>query len=220
MASKKTAEPTEPQTFEDPPRSLESVTVDSRTLTEKSLTVTWSNGWTYLIPDRSLEKHFPVGAHVIVETVLFSEVVGLKVAGVWVWRKSDEQRAAQQQAYAQETAERQRKDLEENREDWAKRTAELPDWLRDRLQGFVDDPEQGEEFQLRDWRYELGASELAALYEKHPEGDDAPEVNAYAHKHGTTGFMHGWAAAAARAHAQEVESAKQAAAEATATKKR
>lgn len=89
MASKKTAEPTEPQTFDEPPRRLEDVVVEKRILTENSFAVEWSNGWTNLIPERSLEKHFPVGAHVTVEMVRFSHLVGLKVAGVWVWRKSD-----------------------------------------------------------------------------------------------------------------------------------
>jgi hypothetical protein len=219
MASKKTAEPTEPQTFDEPPRRLEDVTIDSRTLTDKSLTVTWSNGWSYLIPNRALEKHFPVGAHVTVETIRFTQVTGLKVAGEWVWRESDQERKAKEQVNAERIAADEAARLEDNRDDWTARTAALPDWLRERLQRLVDHEETGDQFQREWWSYELGSSELAALYAEHPAGDDAPEVKAYAAKHGTTGLQHGWAAAAARQHAQEVAEAAQAAAEATVSPK-
>lgn len=216
--TKKTTTPAADATYSEPARRLEAVTVESRTLTDKSLTVTWSNGWTYLIPERSLEKHFAVGTHVIVETIRFTQVTGLKVAGEWVWRESDQEREAKEAANAERIAADEAARLGENRDDWTARTAALPDWLRERLQRLVDDEETGEQFQLEWWSYELGASELAALYAEHPAGDDAPEVIAYAKQHGTTGMQHGWAAAAARRHAQEVAEAEQAAAEATVSK--
>lgn len=194
-------------TYDTPPRRLEEVVVDDRKLTEKSLTVRWSNGWSYLIPSRELEAHFRVGTHVTVETINFSHVVGLRVNGVWVFRHSDQDLAEAAEKQRADTLRSEEEALEENRADWTARTAALPDWLRDRLQAFIDDPEKGEEFQRSSWHYELGASELAALYEKHPAGDDAPEVNEYARKHGTTGYMHSWAAAAATRHRRDVADA-------------
>jgi hypothetical protein len=205
--TKKSSTPPPEATFADPPRSTESVTVDRRKLGERLLEVTWSNGWTYGIP-REFEKHFATGTHVIVETIRFNQVVGLKVAGEWVWRQSDEQREADEQERRARREKELAERLAENETDWTARTAALPEWLRERLESFLNDPEQGEEFKLRDWAYELAASEVAALYEKHGveslEAPDHEEVAAYAHEHGTTGNQHGWALAAVRGHRREL----------------
>jgi hypothetical protein len=193
-------------TYDTPQRRIEAVTVDKRNLTDDSFSVVWSNGWSYLIP-REHEKHFQRGTHVLVESINFSHIVGLRVNGAWVFRHSDQDLAAAAERQRADTLRREEEALEENRADWTARTAALPDWLRGRLQAFIDDPEKGEEFQRSSWHYELGASELAALYETHPAGDDAPEVNEYAQKHGTTGYMHSWAAAAATRHGRDVADA-------------
>lgn len=208
--SKPKAAPAETPTYDSPVRKQETVTVEKRTLTDDSLTVTWSNGWSFM-PPREYEASLHVGTTVIVETRNFSQVCGLFVNGRWLFRKSDHDFAREYQELLERAARDDAEYLEKNRDDLQTRTEALPAWLRDSLEAGLANPEEHPELQGRGWGYELTGRELALLYFQHPEGDDAPEVVAYAEEHGTTGFQHSWAKSAARVHREELDAARAAA---------
>jgi hypothetical protein len=198
---------TEP-TYDTPPRTTETVTVRKRTISDTGyLTVTWSNGWSFA-PPREQAEALVEGTDVVVETIKFNQITGLQVDGRWLYRLSDQDLDLEYVEFVSANAKRDEEFLAKNRTALETRTAALPGWLRDRLQGFIDDPVDGASFQLRDWGYELAASEVAALYEQHGEGElsgpDPEPVMAYARDHGTTGFQHSWAKAAVRGHRAEV----------------
>jgi hypothetical protein len=98
-------------------------------------------------------------------------------------------------------------EMEANREDWERRTAALPDWIKPRLQTFVE--RGGQHFAIMGWGYELVVAELAALYAEHgvPAADepDPDPIRAYADGEGTTGKQHAFARALTMEHAEHPE---------------
>lgn len=167
------------------------------------------------------------GAVILVETVRFSEVVGVAVDGEaepdpessngWRFRKSDQELAAAHAAYVHALDRKREQQLRDNAADWAEREAQLPEWLRERIGYFH--ASGGHHFDVDGWGYELTICELAALYDadddwkaaaaKLPDGarlsslpDPAPVMD-YAHREGTSGNQHGMAMSLVMAHQED-----------------
>lgn len=140
------------------------------------------------------------GDQVVFETVLASQVVGARRPGsaTWFFRKTTDELIAEHNAFLEGMRRREVEALEKNREDWARREAKLPEWLRDRLRTFHQ--RGGEKFDREGWGYELTICEIAVLLLGWGMDDDAPAVMEYARKYGTSGNQHSMAMALARAH--------------------
>jgi hypothetical protein len=160
--------------------------------------VTGSSGWTAGAP-ASVAARLGVGSTYGLETRGFSMVTGWRINGVWVDRKSDAD-LDREHAETMARIERDRRErLEANRQGWTVRSAELPGWLRERLDVFRD--RGGEHFETDGWGYELVVCELAAMYYA-DDFQDTDRINAYAEREGTSGNQHDCAKALARAHHQ------------------
>lgn len=138
------------------------------------------------------------GEEYFVELYRFNDIGGLmKPDGEYLFHRTDEYFSRKHEEWLA----KYKRDLEEryeaNKDDWLKRTYALPPRYRDRLDRFINDPEEGEQFRKEGmgWGYELIICELACLYEQHGFGggsfDTEPaEVQEFARKHGTSGNQH------------------------------
>jgi hypothetical protein len=146
------------------------------------------------------------GDQIVVETVLGSQVTGLRWpdSDEWIARQSTDELVAEHLEMVAGFRRREQEQLDANREDWDRREAALPQWLRDRLATFHE--KGGEDFARGGWGYELTICEITVLLLEHDLDEDGPEVMAYAREHGTSGNQHGMALALARYHLQEPES--------------
>lgn len=143
--------------------------------------------------------HLTPGVVFQMEATQGSLVTGIKLDGAedWLMHESDEDLEAEHIKMIAAFDEDDRQRMVANRDDWTKREAALPEWLKARLNFFRD--KSGENFELSGWGYELAVAELAALYAEHGipnEGNgehDDPAIEEYAHKYGTTGNQHGCA---------------------------
>ena len=171
-------------------RRLELVTVREvhRTQDGALTAVTWDNGWTFAgIPPEHHHQFFE-GRTLLVETVRLTEVVGIAVGtSTWLWRKSDQDLAAEHHEFVEGLRRQNQERWEEHHEDWARREAHLPDPLRRRLSRFRING--GHEFEIAGWGYELTVSELAVLYQA-SGGDESDDIREYAALHGTSGNQH------------------------------
>lgn len=162
--------------------------------------VTDTDGWSAQAPDELVAILKP-GDRYEMEQIggPFGTIAGWRLNGRWYRRDSDEEIEAQRRKFIADTERRHREALEKNRAAWIGRTENLPGWLQDRIQTFRE--RGGERFELEGWGYELAVCELAALYDATDDGrTDSPEVNAYAHEHGTSGNQHDCARALVRHH--------------------
>lgn len=151
-----------------------------------------------------VEAGVQAGEEVIFETVNGSQVTGARRPGQdWLAHKSTDDLVAEHDAMIAGFRKRDREVLDENREDWARREAALPAWLRDRLQTFRE--HGGEDFDLQGWGYELTICEIAVILLDHDLDPDGEAVMSYAREHGTSGNQHGFALALARMHVEEPE---------------
>lgn len=143
------------------------------------------------------------------ETIGFSQITGFKIEGDWIERKADADLKREHEEMVAGFKEKNLKRLEQNREDWTRREAELPQWLRDRLEHFHATGK--ENFEIEGWGYELVACEIAALIDstmpdltKQPVEDSAA-VAAYCSEQGVSGNQYGIARALVVAHREEPE---------------
>lgn len=133
-----------------------------------------------------------------------SMIVGWLVDDEWLMRKSDEDLDAERAAQAAEWAKQKQDHLDASREDWTKREAVLPDWIRARLEHFRATEESPGSFDREGWGYELMIAELAVLYEA-SEGKDSPDIDAFDQREGCSGNQHGMAKALAKVHREDPE---------------
>lgn len=138
-------------------------------------------------------------------------IVGWLVDDQWVMRKSDEELDAERAEWKAKWEQEKREHLEANREDWTRREAALPDWIRARLEHFRATEESPGSFDREGWGYELIIAELAVMYldgvdpsdytgTDRFEFKDTPAIMDFAREQGTSGNQHGVAEALARAH--------------------
>lgn len=147
-------------------------------------------------PPPELAAKLSVGDTIVIEQ-RGSQITGWRFQGVWYDRKSDEDLERERQEMLDDIERRNREMLDANREDWQRRTDALPDWIKCRIDSFMETG--GEHFQLKGWGYELCIAELAVLFEA-PDFAETAEVNAYCADHGLTGNQFGMARALARGH--------------------
>lgn len=172
--------------------------------------ITGTTGWTAGAPAEVLAL-LEVGDPYILETIALSQITGWIINGRWYNHKSDQDLQRDHEAWKRETEEKQAAFVAENREDWERREAALPDWAGARLR-HVRENNPDLETQLMGWGYELIATELAVLYAAMGDEilgksafdiDDSPEITAFANANGTSGFQHQWAVAFAQQHLTE-----------------
>lgn len=143
------------------------------------------------------------GDRIVFETVLATQVVGARYEGSrhWLFRKATDELVSEHNIFLEGMRRREDEVLDQNREDWTRREAKLPKWLRDRLRTFHQ--RGGEKFDREGWGYELTICEIAVLLLGWGMDDDAPAVMEYARENGTTGNQHSMAMALARAHRED-----------------
>jgi hypothetical protein len=185
-------------TYDTPPRHLEAVTIEnSDVASDRSyVTLTWSNGWSFGGCPVEHASALTVGTEAEVETVRFSTVTGIRVAGRWLYRKSDQDLMAEHEAMVDRNNRDRQAQLDRNREVWQARQDALPSWLRTRLEYFHE--RGGEHFRRDGWGYELVVCELAALYAASPDATETREIDEYALLNGTSGNQHDCAQALAQ----------------------
>lgn len=142
----------------------------------------------------------PAGTVFDLELVNGSTITGIRVAGEWLYRKTDEDLSEEHRLYLLGVARRHREELEKNRAGYQARQDELPVWIRTRIEGFHSSG--GESFALEGWGYELVCAELAVAYLA-SGGEDDETVMEIAKREGTTGNMHGVAKFMARVQREE-----------------
>lgn len=150
-----------------------------------------------------------VGDPYILET-RGTTVTGYIIKGRWYDRKSDQEINRQLMEWKKSSKERHAKMVEENREDWTRREANLPDWLKKEMEEAREDPDF--EMGFMGWGYILVICELAAMYAKMGEDilerdvftvDDTEEISQFARDNGTSGNQHGVALALAKRYIRE-----------------
>lgn len=135
------------------------------------------------------------------ETIGFSHITGLAVDGVWRFRMTDEDLAAEARKFAEDLHRRAVETLEVNKAKWWAIEEQLPDWIRARINRFRD--AAGEKFLLEGWGYELVIAQLAVLY---ADGDEAG-ADELSREVGASGNQVGMARALAQAHIEGADDA-------------
>lgn len=149
----------------------------------------------------ALKGKVKAGDTVLLETRGFSLITGIADAdGVWFFRKSDEDLDREHAEFVADSKRRREEEWQKHKDDWAARTAQLPAWLRSRIEGFQKTG--GHHFETDGWGYELTICELAVLYSA-SNGEDTDEIMDFARKHGTSGNQHDFAKAIAKVHAED-----------------
>ncbi len=120
--------------------------------------------------------------------------------GVWRFRMTDEDLAAESRRQSEDFERREREQLDAHREEWTAREAELPEWIRARLNNFRARAGT-ERFELEAGGYELAIAQLAVAY---AEGNEA-EVDRIAEKYGTSGNQHDMAKILAKGHREGLD---------------
>jgi hypothetical protein len=176
-------------------RRLEKITI--KRVDKGSLLTTDSTGFAvpeYVIPE------IKEGDTLYLELYKFNDIGGLmKPNGEYLFHRSDDYFI---QRLAEFIAENKRKGEEmyhANKADYIRRTKDLPERYRNRLNRFLDDPKSAESFRKEPmgWGYELIICELAVQYEA-SGGEDNEDVMTIARHYGTSGNQHdvakAWAA--------------------------
>ncbi|QDP44183.1 hypothetical protein SEA_JUJU_67 [Gordonia phage JuJu] len=141
------------------------------------------------------------GDRFALETVNFSHITGLMDSdGVWRFRMTDEDLAAESRRQSEDFDRRKREQLEAHREEWTALEADLPDWIRARLDNFRARAGT-ERFELEGWGYELAIAQLAVAYFE----DNEAEVDRIAEKYGTSGNQHDMAKILAKGHREGLD---------------
>jgi hypothetical protein len=124
-----------------------------------------------------------------------SQVTGVRLRGVWLMHKSDEQLQREHDAFVEKRMIDQRARWVKHRDEWQRREDALPEWVKPRFATFHE--HGGEEFEIDGWEYELVVGELAAIY-RESGGEDNASIMEYANLHGTSGNQHDFAKALAK----------------------
>jgi len=173
--------------------------------------ITGTSGWTAGC-SKEVYDLLPEGKAFILETRGFSHITGWIIDGRWYDRKSDQDLQREHEAFVASFERQNRERLEENRADWQRRQDALPDWIRQRIEGFH--ATGGEKFQTDGWGYELIIAELAVEYAALGEvilDKDVFEINEHeseaikkiSREEGTSGNQHSMALALAKAHLED-----------------
>lgn len=174
-------------------RRLEKITI--KNVGEGSLTTTEHTGFS--IPEY-VAPLLKGGDVLYVELYRFNDIGGLMLEeGEFLFHRSDEYFTQRLEKFIADNKRKGEERYLANKADYIKRTKELPERYRNRLNRFLENPKTAESFRKdpMGWGYELIICELAVLYEKYPNkrgswDDEHEEIKAFAHKHGTSGNQH------------------------------
>jgi len=189
------------ETFDERPRSIEEYVVESVYGSGERLSVSTTSSTGFGI-EREYAQALPAGTRFDLETVNFSRITGIRVAGEWLFRKSDQQLRREHEAMVEGFRRRERERLDAHRAEWRAREDALPSWARERLLSFHKSG--GERFELQGWGYELVVMELAVAYVE-SRGEDDERVLEISRREGTSGNQHDVARMLARAHLDDVD---------------
>ena len=185
------------ETFTD--RSIRSYTVKSN---DNGVSTTEHTGFS-LGPD--IDAQLPAGTKFDMETQNFSFIVGIRVDGRWIMRKSDQDIERERAERSAKWEQDKRDSLALNRVVYAAQEAALPEWVKCRIEHFHQTG--GERFLVDGWGYELTIARLAiarlAVAYLASGGEDDDEVNRISHEEGTSGNQHEVAKWLARMHATD-----------------
>ncbi|QDF17505.1 hypothetical protein SEA_PHROSTEDPHLAKE_62 [Gordonia phage PhrostedPhlake] len=144
---------------------------------------------------------FAPGDRFALETVNFSHITGLMDSdGVWRFRMTDEDLAAESRRFSEGFDRRKREQLEAHREEWTALEAQLPDWIRARLDNFRARA-GAERFELEGWGYELAIAQLAVAY----DADDQDWIKRLDERLGCSGNQHDMAKILAKGHREGLD---------------
>lgn len=158
----------------------------------------YSDGWVHSEFDTLKGKVKP-GDNVVLETKGFSTITGILdiETGQWYFRKSDEDLEREYKEFKQSLEAKRQIALEKHREEWQARTDALPDWVKTRIDKFLESPK----FAAGGWEYELVVAELAVMYAE-SDGEDTDAIMEYSNEQGASGNQHECAKSLARYHAE------------------
>lgn len=174
-----------------------------KALRVKSITgrsIQGSDGWSALAP-LEVRHILKIGDPYILEKKGFNQVSGWLIHGKWYGRKSDQEIEREINKWREDSEAKRKAYVEEQREEWTRREAELPNWAREVVENNRDKSE-GFESEPMGWGYVLIACELAVLYYKMGEVildndpfsiEDSEEIRKFANDNGTSGNQHGFA---------------------------
>lgn len=160
-----------------------------------------------------------VGDELIIETVRGSSIVGYARDGEWLWRQTDEEVEQAHKEYSAAFHDKNLARFEEHGDQWLKEVAELPDWIKRRINTFT--ARGGRNFELNGLAYELVVAKLAVAYANMGESimsedifslKDSDEVEEISKSEGTSGNQHEVALALAKAHLSGIDLAETASA--------
>lgn len=162
--------------------------------------VTGSDGWSALAP-LEVSNLLKVGDPYILETKGFNQISGWLIRGKWYGRKSDQEIEREINKWREDSEAKRKAYVEEQREEWTRREAELPSWAREVVESNREQSE-GFESEPMGWGYVLIACELAVLYynmgkdilDNDPFSiEDSKEIKKFANDNGTSGNQHDFA---------------------------
>lgn len=182
------------------PRKVEDFIVKRVEDSGDYVALTGHHGWTFSKSKAALGREIHVGERLQQETIGFSQVTGLRDVNGWLFHYTDQELADQTREMTEQMDRDRVVRLEKNRKQYAAWEADLPAWLKARIQRFRD--AAGEKFLLDGWGYELTICRLADLIDQGREG----EANKLASDEGVTGNQWGCAkglAAGRREHGDE-----------------
>lgn len=174
--------------------------------------ITGRDGMTALAPQGVVDL-LKEGDVYILETKGFNTISGWIVNGRWYNHKSDQDIQREHDEWQRDIVEKHKTYVEEHREEWTRREADLPDWLQAQMKF---EREANEDFESRSmgWGYALVACELAGMYAKMGVDildkdvysiEDTDEISEFARTNGTSGNQHGFALALAKRYIRETK---------------
>jgi hypothetical protein len=142
-------------------RNLEGFTVTEVKDGDDHLMISAGDGRTIGLSKADLGREIHVGEELWLETAQGTRITGLRDRNGWLFQLSDQDLADQARQFADRLNRDEVVRLEQSRKRYAQQEADLPAWLRARIQRFRD--AGGEHFLLTGWGYELIICRLAAL---------------------------------------------------------
>lgn len=175
--------------------TIETYTVKSVVEDGDSVQITTNDHTGFVRPRTDLgPTGLAVGDVFDLETVNFSRITGIRFNDAWLFRKTNEELAHEDDLQAGAFHRSKVVDLERNKEKYADWERNLPAWLKARIQRFRT--AAGEKFLLDGWGYELVVARLAAAL---ADGDDA-KADEISREVGASGNQYDCAKLLARLH--------------------
>jgi hypothetical protein len=146
------------------PRHIETSTIKRLTDHGERYEITGSSGWTFLRSKADIGRELHEGDVYDLETCWGSNITGMRMDGIWLFHLSDEDLAQKARDDSAGYELRLSEELDRNHRKYSQWEAELPEWLKARIQRFHD--AAGDKFKREGWGYELVICRLADLHDQ------------------------------------------------------